>query len=122
MYYFFVAVIFFFLGRYKLPGSRRVFHKNLDSMPGHRAAPPPPPPPQPPVMPGHLRPIYQNYKRGCFNSINSCKSCGLIGLREDLRLFEPCRNCGGEVQRHVAAKWEIKDGLFQWVFSEVKND
>ena len=121
MTYFVIAIIFFILGRYAFNGHSNVVHRNIGDMPGHRTAPPPPPRPIVPTMPGHLRPEYSGHKRGMYNNVNKCDSCGLIGLYNDMHIVDPCGLCGGKVIRSGAARWEIVDGMWQWVFAK-KND
>tara|TARA_R110000796_G_scaffold248124_2_gene374560 strand:- start:14796 stop:15101 length:306 start_codon:yes stop_codon:yes gene_type:complete len=64
----------------------------------------------------HLRPKYYGYNGGYANT-TKCNSCGLTGLYEDAHPANPCRKCGGKRVKNGAAKWDVKDGLYQWINS-----
>lgn len=66
-----------------------------------------------PIKEKHLEPQDICYEGG-FADTTECYECGNTGLYWDNN-SGICRNCGGDLIDAGAAKWDIKDGMYQWV-------
>lgn len=102
MFYFFIAVAFFIIGRYSSTKIKNTDYKSLYSVPEFK------------IKPGNLKPKDEAYRRGCKQIVNKCNNCGIVAFQYDMKFYEPCKICGGFVSYHGKMSWTKIDDEWQW--------
>lgn len=69
----------------------------------------------------HMPPKYYGYD-GTYWNTNTCSSCELVGMYEDLHPANPCPRCGNKVYQQQASKWSIKNNQYQWISKDDINE